>query len=257
MLDRNRVQESFENYLSIYQRMDTKVQMKKKHTYRVADLSYKIAESLTDDNEYKNLCWLIGLLHDIGRFEQLKRFGTFLDSESVDHAELGADILFKDSVIEQFLAVPITDMNCDQENRIIELSIRNHNKYRIQDGLNDEQRFFCNVIRDADKVDIFRVISETPYELRMSKKQSDSLEPAREEVMRCIESHSSVKTLENMTRFESSIMGCAMGFDLVYERSKEIVREQGYFKKMLQYEPKSLEQKRQMEMIRKELSYLC
>ena len=43
--------------------------------------------------EDKDVAWLLGMLHDIGRFEQIRCFGTFNDGMSVDHAELGADIL--------------------------------------------------------------------------------------------------------------------------------------------------------------------
>ena len=42
------------------------------------------------------------MLHDIGRFEQIRRFGTFNDAQSVDHAEFGADLLFKECLIRKF-----------------------------------------------------------------------------------------------------------------------------------------------------------
>ena len=42
------------------------------------------------------------MLHDIGRFEQIRRFGTFNDVQSVDHAEFGADLLFKEGLIRKF-----------------------------------------------------------------------------------------------------------------------------------------------------------
>ena len=42
-----------------------------------------------------------GLLHDIGRFEQLKRYQSFIDSQTIDHANLGVTILFDDNLIEK------------------------------------------------------------------------------------------------------------------------------------------------------------
>ena len=46
------------------------------------------------------------MLHDIGRFEQIKRYGTFNDSKSVDHGEFGADLLFKEQrLIEDYIDV--------------------------------------------------------------------------------------------------------------------------------------------------------
>ena len=49
------------------------------------------------------LAELIGLLHDIGRFEQIKNYHTFLDKESIDHAEYGNKILFEDDLIRNFI----------------------------------------------------------------------------------------------------------------------------------------------------------
>ncbi len=254
-LNREKTKEIFTEYLFEYNYTDPQVRMKMEHSYRVADLADNIAFSVNE--KYADLCWLIGLLHDIGRFEQLKRYGTFSDSQSVDHAELGADILFKEGVIEQFLQNTITDMTLEQEREIIELSIRNHNKYKIPEELDEKQSFFCNVIRDADKIDIFRVVCETPFELRMSRDEDTSSAPAREEIMNAVVNHASVKRIPNMTSFEATIMGCAMAFDIVYDKSREIIKSQGYLKQMLTYEPKEVIQRQQMELLGKELSFLC
>ncbi len=257
-MNREKAKEAFKDYISNYDCDNPQVKFKIEHTYRVAELSGIIGASVGGmPQEYSDLCWLIGLLHDIGRFEQLKRYGTFSDSQSVDHAELGADILFKDGVIEHFIENPITNMTIEQEKQIIELAIRNHNKYRLPKGLDEKSLFFCNVIRDADKIDIFRVVCETPFELRMCREEDGASAPAREEVMNSIHNHTSVKKIPNMTSYESAIMGCAMAFDIVYDRSKEIVREQGYLKQMLSFEPEAMVQKQQMELLRKELYFLC
>ena len=258
MINRELVKEAFADYLKNYDCDDPQMKFKIEHTYRVAELSDIIASSVGGTIvDCSDLCWLIGLLHDIGRFEQLKRYGTFSDSQSVDHAELGADILFKDGVIEQFIQNSITDMTLEQEKSIIEIAIRNHNKYRLPEGLYERSLFFCNIIRDADKIDIFRVVCETPFELRMSRDADTSFVPAREEIMNAILNHTSVKKVQNMTGFETTIMGCAMAFDIVFVKSKEIISSQGYLKQMLSYEPESLAQKDQMNMLREELSSLC
>ena len=41
-----------------------------------------------------DIAWLTGLLHDVGRFEQQRVYGTFTDADSIDHAKYGARILF-------------------------------------------------------------------------------------------------------------------------------------------------------------------
>ena len=60
-------------------------------------LSLSIASSIGLNEEKINLAKLIGLLHDIARFEQYTRYQTFRDIESIDHGNLGAEILQQDN----------------------------------------------------------------------------------------------------------------------------------------------------------------
>ena len=102
-LDRQKALAAFEEYTSNYNIADEKVRLKIEHTYRVCALCEEIAKaSGFDDNEIE-IAWLTGLLHDVGRFEQLKRYGTFVDAESIDHAEFGADILFHENKIRDYI----------------------------------------------------------------------------------------------------------------------------------------------------------
>ncbi len=252
------IKREFEAYTSDYDPSDDRIALKVEHTYKVASIAEDIASTISELSDKEVLfCWLLGMLHDIGRFEQLARYGTFLDADSVDHAELGADILFKENLIDHFWQEPVTDMQPDDEWHMIELAIRQHNKYKIQTDLEPKEALFCNILRDADKVDIFRVIQEIPFEVRMTKRDEKSDDPAREEVMQCVRNHTCVPRLANRSSFESQIAGCAMAFELVYERSRQLAREQGNLKDMLSYEPKNQRQKEQMEELRKEISYIC
>ena len=94
IIDRQRVKEQFASYTRNYDPTDPKIALKIAHTYRVADHCEEIARSLGMNDEDIEIAWLLGMLHDIGRFEQVKRYGTFYDNQSVDHAEFGADLLF-------------------------------------------------------------------------------------------------------------------------------------------------------------------
>ena len=62
------------------------MRLKIDHTYRVAALCEQIARSIPLTEEQTDHAWLAGLLHDVGRFEQLRRYGTFEDAKSIDHA---------------------------------------------------------------------------------------------------------------------------------------------------------------------------
>ena len=97
------------------------------------------------------LAEIIGLLHDIGRFKQYKDFRTFIDKKSVNHAELGIKILNEEKVL--------SSLNDNIKNIIIK-SIQYHNQKKAPDNESDECLLFIHLIRDADKLDIYRVVTE-------------------------------------------------------------------------------------------------
>jgi HD superfamily phosphohydrolase YqeK len=74
-IDRDRAAHAFERYVERFDPQDPKIALKVEHTRRVADLAEKIARSLPEgaSPEYVDLAWLLGLLHDVGRFEQVRR----------------------------------------------------------------------------------------------------------------------------------------------------------------------------------------
>ena len=88
------------------------------------------------------------MLHDIGRFEQVRLYHTFNDGKSVNHAEIGVKILFEDGLIREF----IEDKQYDE---IIKIAILNHNRQAIETGLTERQLLHSKIIRDADKIDIY------------------------------------------------------------------------------------------------------
>ena len=83
-LDRNKAGKAFRNYVAQYNAQDEKVKLKIDHTYRVAALCEQIAQSISLSSDDVDIAWFSGLLHDVGRFEQLRRFGTFNDAQSID-----------------------------------------------------------------------------------------------------------------------------------------------------------------------------
>ena len=205
VINRKNVINAFAEYVRNYDPSDEKIKLKIEHTYRVAGLCQRIAESLGLSEPDVDIAWLLGMLHDIGRFEQIRRFGTFNDAQSVDHAEFGADLLFKEGLIRKFAEGYYEECelarsgneeagqaysrqkdcqkdckeDCDEgklnseqvkcnEGKLaglLELAIRQHNKYRVKEGLTDKELMFCNILRDADKVDIFKVNADIPMEI--------------------------------------------------------------------------------------------
>ena len=124
MIDITKAKEAFKEYVKNYDLEDKKIQLKVAHIERTSQMAKKIAENLDLEKEDIELAELIGLLHDIGRFEQLKRFNTFVDRESINHGEFGVEILFKEGKIRDFI-------DTSKYDEIIKKAIINHNRNRI------------------------------------------------------------------------------------------------------------------------------
>ena len=91
----------------------------------------------------------IGLWHDIGRFEQFRKYKTFNDLESEDHAELS--VLLLENM--EFM------LNVSEGNKqIIIESIRHHSKIDLPENLDKQAVLFSQILRDADKLDIYKVM---------------------------------------------------------------------------------------------------
>lgn len=229
MVNREQVVKAFKDYISKYNPENPKIKLKIDHTYRVADLAETIAK---DINASEDMAWLCGMLHDIGRFEQVKRYNTFSDAKSVDHAILGADILFTDGLIKEVCP----DLNED-EMRILEKAIRNHSAYRIEPGLSSDELIYSNILRDADKIDIFRVNCDTPmediYNVTTDELRASSVS---EEVKECFRNRTVV--LRSLKKYPADyVVGhICLIFELVYPISLTIAREQGYVERLLNFE---------------------
>ena len=243
-MDRIRAKTAFKAYGEKYNIENINIRLKIDHTYRVAQFCERISKSLTENASDIELAWLLGLLHDIGRFEQLKRYNTFVDKDSIDHADLGADILFSNSLIYEFI---------DEQEvfPLIEAAIRFHNKLKVPEDLDENTLAFTNILRDADKCDIFRVICEPPFNGR-ARAILASPEPARDLVMNCIKEHRCVPRTFTTTPFESLLSQCCLAFELVFEESRGIVKEQGYLNRLMNIHLMS-PLREQMDFLREEL----
>ena len=244
-IDRQRVKERFASYTRGYDPEDTKIALKSAHTYRVADYCEQIARSIGLTDDEVEFAWLSGMLHDIGRFEQVKRYNTFLDSQSVDHAEFGADLLFGEN---GFIGDYIDDRSWDP---MLEIVIRQHNKYRMDAAISGKTLVFCNILRDADKVDIFRVNVETPME-EIYNVSSDVLfsSGVSEKVMEQVRERRAINRDIMNSPAEHLIGHIALTFELVYEKSREIAKEQGYLYKMFDFPTRNESTKKALTEIR-------
>lgn len=253
LIDRKRVKDTFAAYVRNYNAEDEKILLKIRHTYRVAGISEQIAVALGLTEYDVDLSWLIGMLHDIGRFEQLKQYGTFVDADSIDHAHFGVQLLFQDGLLEEFLELP--EVRKFQEDlQVIRLSIWNHSAYRIQEELDERTKLFCKIIRDADKIDIFRVAYETPlevlYQCTIDEFQQSFLSPSVQKAYE--EGHAVLRSLKK-TPIDFLVGHLALAFELEYPASRKIAWNQGYLQKLLSFQSDNPDTAMQFEKMRKQM----
>lgn len=140
--------EEFKKYVSNYDLNDKDIKLKYDHCIRVMNLSYKYAKLLGFTKADIELATLIGLLHDIGRFEQISKYGSYNDLKVMDHADYGVKQLFKNGLIKKF-------WKNEDDYDLIKFAIKNHNKLSIANTTDERMLKHAKLIRDVDKIDIF------------------------------------------------------------------------------------------------------
>lgn len=233
MINRKLITEQFNNYVSDYDATNPKVALKIAHTYRVADISEKIVTDLGLSDNDRDIAWVIGMLHDIGRFEQIKRFNTFNDMQSVDHAKFGVRLLFDEGLIERF--------ELDESiYSLVRTAIWNHNLYRIEEGLDERTLEFCKIIRDADKVDIFRANYETPMEdIYNTTREVLINEGISDAVYQAFFEGVAIRHSIKETHIDRLVGHLSLVLELEYPISRSILRDSGYLVKLLEFQSKN------------------
>ncbi len=127
------------------------ISLKIEHTRHVRENIAEIAGEHAGSAEKTRLAEAVALLHDVGRFPQYARYGTFRDSDSVNHGRLGAGVLQEHGVLD---GLPASDRE------VILDSVRFHNALDVPKNRGGDALLFLRLIRDADKLDIFRVFLE-------------------------------------------------------------------------------------------------
>lgn len=279
-INREHIKKTFQEYTDRYDSANPKIKLKIDHTYRVADLCEQIAQSLELSAAEVDLAWLSGMLHDVGRFEQLRRYNTFSDAQSIDHARFAVELLYDEGLIADYVPeISTTELVADARTwrsmggvnesptaqsedmplsdilQTLRIAIGEHSAYRIQKGLDERTRMFCQILRDADKVDIFRVICDTPMEEVYGFQTKDILRSAiTPEVMQAFYEHHAVLRKLKKCPADYIVAHGSLTFELVYPESLRIAKEQGYLKQMMSFQSENPDTAEIFEDLRKDLN---
>lgn len=248
-MDFNSAKTAFEHYLDGYDRGNDKVRLKIVHTYGVVSESISIAERMKLSSEDLFLAKIIALLHDIGRFEQLKQFDSF-QPETMDHALYGVELLFGEKrMIRQFLAE-------DKWDHIIRISIEKHSDF-ILEGIEDEHALLhAKLIRDADKLDNCRVKLEDALETFMGACAEEiGRTKISAKVKKDMLNRKSILSSDRLTLMDYWVSYLAYFYDLNFRESLDIVEENDYVSRIIKRIPYSdPETKKTMKILEEQLS---
>ena len=225
MIDIQKARIAFKKFLNKYNdKHELGFDLKVVHTYHVVDNAKTIATNLNLSEEDINLAELIALLHDIGRFEELNFLKKF-DSVGFDHASYGVKMLFDENLIRDF----IEDNRYDD---IIRVAIDNHSRLAIQDGLDERSLLHSKIIRDADKLDNFRVKKEEKIEAifpgKVKNKNDWESSAVSDKVFETVKDNKCVDIHDRTTLLDYWVCVLAFVFDLNFKETYQIVKDNDY-----------------------------
>ena len=207
-----KLEQAFDNYIKNYDLNNVKIKWKYYHSYKVKELMKELSYRLDLTEKETEVAEVIGLLHDIGRFEQIRLTNSFSDIKNgIDHADESCVYLFDQGHIKDFY---------DDEDyyEIIKDAIKNHNKLAIDDKVTGKNLLFSKMIRDMDKVDIYRVLSEK-YSYEYDK------DDATKEVLDSFNNEKSIDTKLLKTRTDRVYSFLAFIYDINFKESFNIFKE--------------------------------
>lgn len=237
MIDLEKAKNEFIKYTNNYDLTNSHITRKIYHSLRVMEVSKKIAENLNLTKEQIDLATLIGLLHDIARFEQRKRYGTYYDKKSVDHGDLAVELLEENNFIRTFIET-------DKYDEIIKVAIKNHNKYEIE-PLEGETLLQAKIIKDADKIDILYQLAhqfaKDKNAIENSEISEDYIKQLKQE--KCIFRNADESAIDELVLITSFI------YDIHFDSSLKLIREENYIGKMFEQFEFNEKTKKQVEEI--------
>ncbi|MHB8882940.1 MAG: HD domain-containing protein [Thermodesulfovibrionales bacterium] len=211
------------------------IALKIRHTSEVCSIIRQLAATLSLDHNNRLMAEAAALFHDVGRFPQYARYKTFRDSISINHGKLGAEVLAGEQVLA---GLP------GHEQAVILQAVQFHNAFEIPGLKDDEALMVLKMVRDADKLDIWRIFvgfyegdpddiaSEAGLGLPDLPGYSD---PVLESIFN--RRTASLKDLRCLNDF--TLMLLSWTYDLNFSASAALLAEKGYITRLISLLPQT------------------
>ncbi|HXE96076.1 MAG TPA: HD domain-containing protein [Dongiaceae bacterium] len=201
------------------------IRLKIGHTRKVCEAMALLSEGENLSENESIMASAVALLHDVGRFPQYRRWRTFRDSDSDNHARLAVDVIRDEQILAEL---------DPSERLLIEEAVRFHNLLEPPASFQSPTRLYIDLIRDADKLDIWRVFTELlaqPPEERASAATLGLDDIPGAVTGKCIAALGSGAIVRLDTALyvnDFKLLLISWVYDLNFATSRRILRERGY-----------------------------
>ena len=203
---------------------DKNIEIKRVHTFEVLKFATEIAASLKLDDEMSFISCVAALGHDIGRFEQYKKYRTYNDMLSENHGELSVKVMKSTGFLDNIES---------RGAEIIVSAVRHHNVMELPDDMDDDVKLVTEIIRDADKLDIYRVVlsrynspdPDTRHSIVLGLDESDDIS---EWVIDAVLNKKKIPMKKLRTVNEFKMLQIGWVYDLNFPYSIRKLREKNY-----------------------------
>ena len=237
--DLNHLKKWFSHYVRSFYCSDPvtqqAIELKEKHSLRVCREILNLGRQLGMSQNGLRIAEAMALFHDIGRFDQFTRYRTFVDKKSENHAQLGVDVLRR----ENTLAV----LNEETRNVILK-AISFHNRLSIPDGETPICMHFSKLLRDADKLDIFNLISN--YYCAGPGEKSNAIEldlpdtpGISDDILASLLNGKMISMQQMQSLNDFKLLQMAWIYDINFQPAFLIIQERDYLKKIRDALPES------------------
>ncbi len=213
------------------------IMLKVEHTRNVCENIIRIANALSLGGSEMLLAETAALFHDVGRFPQYARYKTFRDAVSANHGHLGAKVLSEENVFEN---LPVN------EQKMIVRTVRFHNAFAVPAAVSEKTAFLLKMVRDADKLDIFRVFIEY-YESPDEDKASavayglpDTPEYSHD-ILSCLHDEKIASYVNLKTENDFKLMKLSWVYGMNFDISLKMLRKRGHIDRIARKLPQTPE----------------
>jgi hypothetical protein len=239
-IELERLQKWFTEYVSGFYTggaddfLDKHVRLKEDHTARVCRQMRYITQGMGLGQEDGHLAQATALLHDVGRFEQIRKYRTYVDPKSVNHGLLGVEVMDKESVLKDL---------SEEEQTILKAAVQWHGARALPEGLDERTALFCKLVRDADKLDVldllignFRRYYEDPEHFDLEVEFPD-LPQVSEHVIEALLRHELVDYRQIRTLHDAQVVLLGWVYDINFTSALRRIAQKQYLEQIAAFLP--------------------